>query len=757
MGSILGNRVVRVEDPRFLTGRGTYVENMEIPDGVWVQFVRSQHAHGRIVSIDVADALTVPGVLAVFTGAEIDLPPFPHSSPMIPTGCERPLVARDTVRFVGEPVAAVVAENRYAAADAVDLVIVDVDPLPAVIDLDDALADETILHPAVGSNVYVRFDSGSPVDFGNAEVVIDLRVVNQRLNAAPLETRSGAAWWEPGEGGEDRLVHFSACQGAHQTRDILARLYDLPIGRVRAVVPDMGGGFGCKSRTVGEELTLGWIARAVGRPVRFTETRSESMIAMPQGRGQRMDVTIGGTTDGRITGYRVHVVQDAGAYPLMGSFLPMMTQRMVPGCYDIPNCGFTGVSVATNTISTTAYRGAGRPEAALAVERAVDRFADEIGMDPAEVRRRNLIPRFLEPYTTGIGTVYDVGDYPEAMERVLRAAGYDGLRAEQARRRAAGDPVQMGIGLGVYVEITAAAGPSEHGEVSVQADGRLRVVSGSTPYGQGHVTTWKMLVADRTGVPMEDIDVVVGDTDLVPSGGLTVGSRSVQIAGSSIADATATMIDAARERAAGLLEAAVEDVVLDGGSAMFHVAGSPTPGVSWAMLASAGSDPLSGSSSFVATQPTFPFGAHLAVVDVDTETGKVVVRRIVAVDDAGSLINPMIVEGQVHGGLAQGIAQALLEWQQFDADGNPVTSNFADYPVISAAELPSFELVHMETPTWVNPLGAKGAGESGTIGSIPAVLNATIDALRPLGVRHMDGPVTPERVWRAIAAAGASH
>ncbi len=753
MGSILGNRVVRVEDPRFLTGQGTYIENMDLPDGAWVTFVRSQYAHGRIVSIDTSEASQVPGVIAVFTGAEIDLPHFPHSSPAVPPGCERPLVARDTVRFVGEPVAVVVAENRYVAADAVDLVVVEIDPLPVVIEIDDALSDQTLLHPAVGTNVYMRFDSKKPVDFTECEVVVELQVMNQRLNAAPLETRSGAAWWEPGDDGEPRLVHYSACQGAHQTRDVLAKLYDLPPARVRAVVPDMGGGFGCKSRTVGEELTLGWISRAVGRPVQFTETRTESMMAMPQGRGQRMDLKLGGTREGRITAYHVNVAQDAGAYPLMGAMLPMMTQRMVPGVYDIPNCGFTGVSVATNKISVTAYRGAGRPEAALAIERAIDRFADEIGMDPAEVRRRNLIPRFTEAYTTGIGTVYDVGDYPEALERVLAAADYPALRAEQARRRANGERVQMGIGLGVYVEITAAAGPSEHGAVSLETNGRLRVVSGSTPYGQGHVTTWKMLVADRTGVPMEQIDIVLGDTDQVPSGGLTVGSRSVQIAGSSITDATVRLVDAARERAAQLLEAAVEDVVLDDATGSFHVVGSPTPAVGWTDLAAAAGDPLTGLSTFAAAQATFPFGAHLAVVEVDTETGKVVVKRMVAVDDAGTQINPLLVDGQVHGGLGQGIAQALIEWQQFDPDGNPVTSNFADYPIISSAELPSFELVHMETPTWVNPLGAKGAGESGTIGSIPAVLNATIDALRPLGVRHMDGPVTPERVWRAIAAA----
>jgi carbon-monoxide dehydrogenase large subunit len=530
-------------------------------------------------------------------------------------------------------------------------------------------------------------------------------------------------------------------------------LYDLPIERVRAVVPDVGGGFGVKSRTIGEELTLGWLAKKVGTAVRYTETRTEAMQAMPQGRGQRVDVKIGGTRDGRITAYHLEVVQDAGAYPLMGAYLPMMTQRMAPGVYDIPNCSFHGVSVATNKMSVTAYRGAGRPEAALAIERAVDFYAAEIGMDAAEVRARNFIPKFMEPYTTGIGTVYDVGDYAEAMRRALAAADYPMLRAAQAAQRASGSTVQTGIGIAVYVEITSAAAPTEYGAIHLLPDGRMRVLTGATPYGQGHVTTWKMIIADRLGVAMDAVDIVHGDTDEVPSGGLTVGSRSVQVAGSSLVIAATKLADAARERAAELLEAAVEDVVLDAEAGTFHVAGSPVPAIGWTDVAAAEGEPLVAISDFKASQPTFPFGAHVAVVDVDTETGKVTVQRIIAVDDAGTLLNPLIVDGQIHGGIGQGVAQALLEWMQYDEDGNPVTSNFADYPIITAAELPTYELVHMETPTWVNPLGAKGAGESGTIGSIPAVLNAVIDALAPLGVRHLDGPATPQRVWDAIQMA----
>jgi carbon-monoxide dehydrogenase large subunit len=751
VGSILGNRVQRVEDPRMLTVGGTYVEDVPV-DAAWVHFVRSEYAHGRIVSYDLDDARNVPGVLGVFTGDDVDLPPFPHVQPVLKAGSERPLIARGTVRFVGEPVVAVVAVDRHTAVDAAALVYVEIEPLAAVIDVDDALTDETLVHPALGTNTYATFASEHQADFTDCEVVLELRVVNQRINASPIEPRSGLAYWEPDPDG-DRLVHYSACQGAHPTRDLLAKLYDLPTTQVRVVVPDVGGGFGVKSRTIGEELTLGWLSKQVSAPVRYTETRTEAMQAMPQGRGQRIDVKIGGTRDGRVTAYQLDVVQDAGAYPLMGAYLPFMTQRMTPGVYDIANCGFRGVSVATTKMSVTAYRGAGRPEAALAIERAMDFYAAEIGMDPAEVRRRNFIPKFMEPYTTGIGTVYDVGDYGEAMRRVLAAADYPALRQAQASQRAAGTGVLTGIGISVYVEITAGGAPSEYGAVHLLADGRIRVLTGATPYGQGHVTTWKMVIADRLGVSMDDVDVVHGDTDEVPSGGLTVGSRSVQVAGSSLVIAAGKLADAARERAANLLEAAVEDVVLDADAGTFHVAGSSTPAVSWADVAAVEGEPLVGLSDFKAAQPTYPFGAHVAVVEVDTETGKVTLQRVIAVDDAGTLLNPLIVDGQIHGGLGQGVAQALMEWMQYDEDGNPVTSNFADYPVISAAELPSFELVHMETPTWVNPLGAKGAGESGTIGSIPAVLNAVIDALAPLGVRHLDGPATPQRVWDAIEQA----
>ena len=745
--SILGNAVVRREDPAFLTTGGTYVDDLELANPVHLTYVRSTVGHGRITNLDVSDARSAPGVVGVFTAADLaELGTAPNVLPMFPEEMRRPFIASDTVRYVGQPVVAILAETAAQAADATELVDVEYEQLPAVIDPEAAATDETVLFPDVGSNVLSRMQSEGEADFSDCEVVVAERIVNQRLTAAPIEPRGGAAWWTD----DGRLVHYSACQGAHPTRDLLATIFGLETDRVRVVVPDVGGGFGAKSRTYPEELVLGWYARELGRPVKWVETRTENVMAMPQGRGQIQYAKLGGTRDGKITAYQLDVVQDAGAYPIIGAVLAGMTQRMLTGTYEIRNVGFTATTVVTNTVSTTAYRGAGRPEAAVAIERMIDRFSAEIDMDPAEVRRRNLVPRFLEPYTTGIGTTYDVGDYPEALRLALDAAGYDQLRSEQAERRANGDRSLLGIGIGVYVEITAGGPGGEFGSVELADDGRVRVVSGSTPYGQGHETTWAMIVADKTGIDMDRIDVVHGDTDQVARGGLTVGSRSVQLGGSAIAAATTQLIDAARDRAAELLEAAVDDVVLDVDSGRFHVTGTPAVAVSWLDVANDLDAPLYEFHDFTAEMPTFPSGAHVAVVEVDAETGRTELRRLIAADDAGRIMNPLLAEGQVHGGAAQGVAQALLESIQYDEYGNLLTSNFMDYPVISAAELPSFEVVHLETPTWVNELGAKGVGESGTVGSIPAVYNAVIDAVAHLGVRHLETPLSPERVWRAL-------
>jgi carbon-monoxide dehydrogenase large subunit len=752
--SILGNQVQRREDPAFLTVGGTYVEDLDIDDAVFLVYARSIIAHGTINSIDVDEARSAPGVIGVFTATDMaDLGTAPNVLPMFPEEMRRPFVADGVVRYVGQPVVAVLAETREQAVDAAELVFIDYEPLEPVVDVERAATDEVVLFPDHGTNVVNRMTSDDQADFSNCEVVVEERIVNQRLTAAPIEPRSGAAWWTD----DGRLVHYSACQGAHPTRDLLARIYGMDNDQVRVVVPDVGGGFGAKSRTYPEELALGWYARAVGRPVRWTETRSENVAAMPHGRGQIQYAKLGGTADGRITAYQLDVFQDAGSYPVIGAVLAGMTKRMLTGTYEIRNVGFTATTAVTNTVSITAYRGAGRPEATVAIERMIDRFADEIGMDPAEVRRRNMVPRFLEPYTTGIGTVYDVGDYPLALEKALTAIGYEDALAEQKQRRDSGDDRLLGIGMASYVEITAGGPGSEFGSVELQPDGRVRVASGSTPFGQGHDTTWSMIVSDRTGIPMDMIDVVHGDTDQVARGGLTVGSRSVQIGGSAIAAATTQLVQAAKERAAELLEAAVDDVVLDAEAGHFHVLGTPAVTTDWTSVADAAPDGLYEFNDFTPEMPTFPCGAHVAVVEVDRHTGATTLLRMAAADDAGRILNPLLAEGQVHGGLAQGIAQALLEEIVYDDDGNLLTSNFMDYSVISAAEVPSFDVVHLETPTWVNELGAKGVGESGTIGAIPAVYNAVIDAVSHLGVHHMETPLKPERVWQAITAATADQ
>ncbi|MCU0311478.1 MAG: xanthine dehydrogenase family protein molybdopterin-binding subunit [Acidimicrobiales bacterium] len=753
--SILGHRVLRREDPALLTAGGTYVDDIASPDAAHVVYVRSTIAHARVVAVDTTEAAAAPGVLAVVTAADLDLPA------LLPIGIvnqdmPRPVLATDTVRFVGDPIAAVVADTRAAAIDAAELVVVDLEPLEALVDVEAAAGDDApVLFPGAGTNVAMAIaHHGDPVSFDDCEVVVSLRTVNQRVAPAPIETRTALAWWDD----DDRLVLEIGCQGPHPVRAALAELYGLDPSRVRVVCPDVGGGFGAKAQAGPEALLLGELSRRLARPVRWSETRSENLVGMGHGRGQVQRVTLGGRADGRFEAYRIDVLQDGGGYPNMGAVLPFATRVMASGVYDIGAVEVNARSVVTTTTPTGAYRGAGRPEAAAALERAVDLFAAEAGLDPADVRRTNLVPADAFPYRTATGTVYDSGDYGGALERALAASDYPALRAEQARRRAAGDPVLMGIGIACYVEITAMSGGDEFGSVELRPDGSVLVVTGSNPYGQGHVTSWAMLVAERTGLPLDRIEVVYGDTDVVPRGEVTGGSRSAQLAGAAVDDASAKLVMLARERAAELLEAAPTDVVIDPDRGVFHVVGTPAVTVDWAALAAtahpdtgAGAvGPLFAVADFTAEGPTFPFGAHVAVVEVDTETGAVTLERIVACDDAGTILNPLVVDGQVHGGLAQGVAQALFEEVRYDADGNPLTATLVDYAMPSAAELPMFERVAMETPTPMNPLGAKGIGESGTIGSTPAVQNAVVDALAPFGVRHLDMPLTPERVWRAI-------
>jgi len=761
--SILGNRVVRVEDPGLLTGATPFVADLHDPllaGALHATYVRSGMAHARIAGVDVEEARSMPGVIGIFTAADLGLVPIP--SPFAPPFTTCPL-AFEVVRFVGEPIAVVVTETAEQGPDAAELVVVDYEPLPAIVDPFVALESDVLLFPEIGTNVCgdATFMGAPPEDpelFAGCEVVVSERLVNQRLAPCPLEVRSAAAAWTA----EGTLVHWATSQIPHMVHMVLGQIYGP--APVRVITPAVGGGFGAKSGMHGEELMLGGLAAALQRPVRWTETRSESMQTLEHGRAQHHEVTIGGTREGDVQAYRLRIVQDAGAYPGFGALLPaMMTRPMAPTVYAIPAVECSTKSVVTNTAPVAAYRGAGRPEAVAAIERAMDLFAAEIGMDPVAVRRRNLIPPFSEPYTTSMGTVYDVGNFEGALDRVLEAADYGALRTEQQRRRDAGDRVQLGIGVSCYVEITGKSVteglPQEVARVRVEADGGATVFTGTSPHGQGHDTAWSMIASSELGIPMERITVVHGDTDLVPVGGGTFGSRSLQQGGAAVQQVSVELVDRARELAAHLLEADAADVVIDRDAGAFHVQGTPAVAVSWVDLAAEGAtrddDPLDLESTFVAPGPTFPFGAHVAVVEVDTDTGKVKLLRLVACDDAGTVLNPLLFDGQVHGGIAQGVAQALVEEFAYDDHGNPVTGNFADYTFISAAELPDFEVVHQETPTPFNPLGAKGVGESGTIGSTPAVQSAVVDALAPFGVRHVDMPCTPERVWRAIQGVNA--
>jgi carbon-monoxide dehydrogenase large subunit len=771
--SILGTRVVRTEDPQLLTAGGTYVDDLRVPElatAARATFVRSPIAHALITGIDASAAREARGVVAVLTVADMnDLPPPPPApedgggggeGAPLPLGgpWAEPLLAVDRVRFVGEPVAIVITDDRYEGEDAAELVSVDYEPLPAVAHADEALAGGTLLFPGTESNVAVTIGSagdgtGDTAAFDGCDVVVERTIENQRLAPVPMEGRAVAASWAGG-----KLTVWVSTQNAQIARFILAGALGLDPAVIRVVAPDVGGGFGAKIGVDRDGLIVAWAARRTGRALRWAETRSENMVGMTHGRAQRQTIKIGGTRDGRIMAYRLDIVQDTGAYARMGGFLPFLTSLMAAGPYAIPQVQTAYRVVVTNTTPISAYRGAGRPEATAAVERAVDLFAAEIGVDPAEVRRINLVPKDKFPYSSPCGAVYDTGDYVAALDKVLTAAGYTELRAEQARRRERGDVLQLGIGLASYVEITAAdAAGGETARLIVHGDGTATVYTGSSAHGQGHHTAWAMLVQSELGIPMANVTVIHGDTDLIPEGVGTYASRSLQLGGVAVQRAAIDVKEQARRVAADLMEASETDLELDTELGIWQVRGDPAASRTWADVAAhAGSEGLEASANFTEGQPTFPFGSHLAVAEVDIETGKARLIRHVTVDDAGTVVSPLLAEGQRHGGIAQGVAQALLEEMVYDSEGNPVTSTLVDYAIITAAELPSFELLSSETPTTINPLGVKGIGEAGTIGATPATQNAVIDAVSHLGVSHIDMPTTPTRVWAAISAAGES-
>ncbi len=750
-GSILGNPVQRVEDPRILSGEAKYFDDLSPQGCAHVVFVRSTMAHANLTAVDASDAASMPGVLGVYTKDTLELAPV-QGFVMLDAVFSRPPLADGVVRFVGDVIAAVVAETRAQAVDAAEMVVIDYDPLPAVVDPEAALADDApLLFPAHGTNealdLAVMGATSDPDFLDGAEVVVSGRFVNQRVAAVPMEPNGILI--EPGADGAVTVT--VPTQAPFGVRDALAPAIGIEPDKMRVIAPAVGGGFGAKTGAYCEHIITGAIALKLDRPVKWTETRSENMVAMNHGRGQIQYVDMALTRDGAIQAVRARVICEAGAYPGIGAFLPFLTRMMGQGVYEIPKVEVTSRSVATNTTTTGAYRGAGRPEAAAFLERIMDMAAAELGMDPVEIRKKNFIGPDRFPHTTVTGANYDVGEYAKALDEACRIAGYSELRADQQARRDRGDLKQLGIGVSAYVEVTAGGMFQEFGGVEVRTDGTVVATVGTSAHGQGHETAYAMIVAELLGVAMADVRVVQSDTAVVPRGMGTMGSRSLQIAGSALFKAGEEVFEKAKRLAAHMLEANPDDIVLhDGGKV--GVAGVPATALTWSELAQKAEEAgkLAAEIDFNQGEATYPFGAHIAVVEVDTETGRVELLRHIAVDDCGRILNPLLVKGQQHGGIAQGVAQALYEGVVYDADGNPLTANLMDYAMPSAAEFPSFEASNTETPTPLNPLGAKGIGESGTIGSTPAVQNAVIDALAHLGIRHLDMPLTSERVWRAI-------
>jgi carbon-monoxide dehydrogenase large subunit len=764
MTSMVGAAVVRKEDPSLLMGRGTYVDNLQLPRLLHMAFVRSVHPHARLLGVDVSAAREVPGVVAALTAA--DFPGLPTMGGPQPS-LERPTLASDVVRFVGEPIAVVVARDRYAAADGAAAVLVDYDPLPAAASLPAAVAEGApLLFPDLGTNVVseVGMTRDVEADLAAAPHRLHLRLVNQRLAAAPMEPTAVTADWGPAG-----LTVWASCQAPHAVRNRLGKLLDRPSDEIRVVAPDVGGGFGAKASWYPEFLLTALLSRRLGRPVTYLETRSENMVSMTHGRDQVAEVDAGFDDEGRILVLRADLLQDVGAYPYGdGPGLPFLTMIMAAGCYRVPKVATGYRAVVTNTTPISSYRGAGRPEASYLVERVVDGIADELGLDPLEVRRRNFIPKDAFPYATHLGTEYDSGDYATSLAKLLEMIDLEGLRREQAARREDSTRPLLGIGFSTFVEM-GGFGPSslmegpgtlggwESAKVRVNPDGSLLLLVGTSPHGQGHETMFAQIATGVLPVPFERISVVHGDTAAVQEGIGTFGSRSAPIGGEAVRRAAGRALEKAREVAAHLLEAAPEDLEVRDGR--FTVKGSPDRGLDWTEVATKAYRAtqlgdlevgIEATAWFEPPNNTFPSGAHCCLVEVDRETGRVTLLRYVAVDDCGTVINPLTAKGQIMGGVTQGIAQALYEKVTYTNEGQPLTTTLADYLVPTAAEIPRFEIAHTVTPTPTNSLGAKGLGESGATAAPQAVVNAVVDALSHLGVRDLEMPLTPERVWRAM-------
>ena len=760
--SFIGASIRRREDPRLITGSASYVDDISLPGMLFLAILRSPHAHARITAIDAEAARACPGVVLVVTGEDLgglrlgggggeteggeavadgDAPP------------SRPILATGAARHVGEPVAAVVAATQALAQDALALIDVRYERLPAAIDPEAAMRpDAPLVHPGRQGNV----TRGGTVTRGNAaeafadaEVVVSQRIVSQRLAPNPMETRGVVAQYERGSG---VFTLWTSTQWAHGVRDELATLFQVPEGQIRVIAPEVGGGFGCKFGLYPEDALAIWLTRRARRPIKWIETRSESLLATNHGRGQVATIALAARRDGTITGLRCTVVGDLGAYGL--TFLAGLTARMITGCYEIPNVESEHLGVYTNKTFLAAYRGAGRPEAAYYVERAVDLLARELGLDPGVVRRKNFIAPSAFPYQTPSGITFDTGEYAAALDAAERAVDYPALLAERDRLRAAGRIA--GVGLASYVEICGFGW--DVGAVRVAPGGSVTVYTGISPHGQGQETTFAQIVADALGVRPDEVTVVHGDT-LMGVGYGTGGSRGTAVGGSAVYKAAGQVREKMRRIAAHLLEAAPDDLELEDGA--WSVRGVPGRLVSVARIAQAAHDPgklpkgmdpgLETTASFDPGAVTAPFGTHIACVEIDRDTGAVSVIRYVSVDDCGTIISPVLVDGQVMGGVAQGLAQALFEELLYDEDGQLMTGTLMDYVIPRAHQIPDVEMVHTHTATPLNPLGAKGIGEAATIGATPAIVNAVHDALAPHGIRHLDMPLTPEKLWRALS------
>lgn len=760
-----GRSIPRKEDRRFVTGRGQYVDDLHLEGMLHAVFVRSPYAHARVQAIDARDARKADGVVAVLTAEDLEGRVAPLPTEVALEGADLktppyPVLATDRVRYQGEAVAVVVAEDRYTARDAADLVAVDYEPLDVVVDQEAALeAGAPQLHDEAPGNRAFRWllEAGDVEKaFREADVVVSQRLVNQRLQPAALETRGAVAQWNPES---ESLTVWVTSQNPSIHREVLARVLGLPEDRLRVISPDVGGGFGSKIAVYPGEAVVSHLARTLGRPVKWMETREENFQVTTHGRGHVQFAEIAAKGDGTILGLRVRSLAAMGAYlSLDGPGVPTGAfGKMLSGCYRMRGVRAEVLGVFTNTTPTDAYRGAGRPEAAYLVERMVDILARKLEMDPVALRRKNFIPRAAFPYEVVTGLTYDSGDYEAALDRALSRVGYEELRRQQAVARE--DGRLLGVGVSTYVEVCG-TGPSLGGGCRIEfgAEGRVRVFTGAHPHGQGQETSLAQIVADRLEVPLDAVEVLHGDTDTTPWGVGTFGSRGLAVEGGAALQAAKRVVEVARKRAALLLEAREEDVVFREGKVF--VPDAPERAFSLWDLArgpegapGAPEDDLEGETFYAPENYVFPFGTHVCVVELDPETGEVDVLRYVAVDDVGTQVNPLLVDGQVHGGALQGIAQALWEEARYDEEGNLLTSSFLDYLVPTAVEAPPIEVDHTVTPSPHNPLGAKGVGEAATIGAPPAVVNAVVDALAPRGVLHLDMPVTPDKVWAALRRA----